>query len=151
MAATTQVLAGKGLIDGITGAFTFTDLTGGANFESIDLQDDFTVDRIATQNGGTTETLIARGHNRKFTGKFVPTGTARTDARAIAAALMAFTPLKVITTTLFDVAALNGTWNYMGGARIALTREGYAIVDIQLEAQEVAATAGTFAGLAIAT
>lgn len=150
MSAAAEVQGGTACSFGIAGVVT---MTGAATFNISDrtITDEFKTTEIPSQNGAVVETVIASQRRRNYDSTFVPTGATRAAAVAVVATLMALTPLSVITIAVSTIAAFNGTYNYMGGAYVKETREGYAVAGIKLSQFEVAGTAGTFAALAIAT
>src|SRR6478672_11940790 len=150
MVVAAEVIVGKAVLNGIQGAIT---MTGAAPFNMSDrtLTDDFKNEELPAQNGATIETVIASQRKRDYECTFVPTGAARADVIAVMASFAALKPLDVITVANSTVVAYNGSYNYMGGATIKETRDGYAVCGIKLRQYETAATSGTFAALAIAS
>lgn len=148
MSAAAEIQGGAGCSWGIAGSVT---MTGAATFNISDrtLTDEFKTSELPSQNGAVIEGIYAYQRRRNYDSTFVPTGATRAAAQAVVATLMALSPLAVITVAASTIAAYNGTYNYMGGAYVKETREGYAVAGIKLSQFEVAGTAGTFAALPI--
>ncbi len=153
MAAAFETQAGVCTLNGIRGTIT---MTGAATFNmsSRTLTENFKVERIPSQNGAYTETLIASQRNRTIQVEFAPTGATRTAAVAVVTSIAALDPFSVITigqsgSTPYEpsVAACAGTWNLMEGTQIKESRDGIVSISLNLEAQEVGGTGDTFAAL----
>lgn len=147
MVVTAETIIGAGYINGIQGAIT---MTGVATFNMSDRQltDEFASEEIPAQNGATIEAAIASKRVRNVECTFAPKGATRVAAEAVITSLFALGPYAVITVAASTVSVQNGTFNYMGGAYIKETRDGYAVAGIKLKQFETA-TQGTFAALAI--
>jgi len=143
-----EIQIGTAVIFGIGGSIT---MTGAATFnmETMDLEDTFKKDMLPSQDGAVISTVVASQRIRRGTFKFVPTGATRVAAEAIVTSLFALGPLAVITIGSATVTIFNDTFNYTGGAKVALTREGWAVCDIGVEQYEDAANVGSFKHLAI--
>jgi hypothetical protein len=148
MSAAAEVQAGAGVSFGIAGAVT---MTGAAtlNISNRSLTDAFKLDKLPSQNGAVIEGLYASQRQRDYDCEFVPKGATRAAAVAVVHTLLQLLPLDVITIGASTITDYNGTYNYMGGAYVKETREGYAVAGIKLSQWEVAGTGGTFAALAI--
>jgi hypothetical protein len=127
----------------------------GANISEQTVGKNFKVTELPSQNGAVIETLIASQCYRDYECTFVPKGTTRALAQAVANALMTATPLTVITVTHSPITAIGGetptsnTFNYIGGAYVKETREGYCVAGIKLRSFETAAAANTYAALSV--
>lgn len=151
MAAATEIQVGTARINGILGTVTVSIATT-PNLSTLGLTDDFSVEEIRSQNGAVVETMIAAARKRTVTMELIPSGTSKANAQSDAIAIMAaLTPLAVITIGGCTVTTLNGTYNYIGGAEIMQKRETFTVINVKAVQTEIAATAGTFAGLAVAT
>ncbi len=150
MAATTEIQVGLARINGIPGTLTCAVLGSNFNPTSLSLSESFKVDTIASPSGAVIETRIASQRERTVTVELIPSGTTRADAQAVVVALLALGPLAVVTLGGFTLAAFNGTYNYMDGCEIVQKRDTYVIANVKLNQPETT-TAGTFAGLSVAT
>jgi hypothetical protein len=153
MSAAAEVQAGTAYIYGIA-PLTITPSGGSAitgNIANVRVTDEWQDDEITSQNGAVIETSIGSRRKRTIEFDFAPKGTARSDAIAAAAAILALTPNQVITIASDTLTALNGTYNFKSGGTITRTRDGIAVSSIKLVAYETAGTGGTFAALAIAS
>lgn len=149
MATTTEIQGGKAKIYGIGGAITITGIAT-FNLADVTLTESFKEDTIPSQDGSIIETRIASQRVRELTITFAPSGATRAAAEAVLETLLAQGPLTVITLGGFTFLPANGTWNYMGGANVALRRDTYVVAGIKLKQVETA-VAGVFGGLAVAT
>lgn len=151
MAAATEIQVGTARINGIQGTITVS-ISTTPNLTTMGLADNFSVETIRSQNGAVIETKIAAARERVLTLELIPSSTTKAGALSDAIAIMAaLTPLAVITIAGCSITTFNGTYNYESGGEIVQKRETYTIINIKASACEVAATAGTFAGLAVAT
>lgn len=155
MPAAIETQAGVVYLNGIRGTIT---MTGAATFNmsSRTLTEDFKVEEIPDQTGSVIETMIASQRKRTIDVEFAPSGATRSAAVAVVATLTALNPLEVITIAQSgsnpyepSVAACAGTWNLVSGMQVRESRDGILSVSMKLVAQEVKATADTFAALAV--
>lgn len=151
MSAAAEVQTGAALLNGIPGAITLSinSSTVGMNAESMNFTDNFKMEEIPAQDAVTIETVIASQRSRDIEFSFAPKSTTRALALAECAKIVALTPLQVCTIASDTLTGLNGTYNYIGGATVQRTRNGVAVCGIKMRQYEVAATAGTFAALAV--
>ncbi len=150
MSAAAEVQSGKGQIFGIV-AMTMTPSGGSAiagNMSNHRWPTSWKADELSSQNGATVESQGCSQNRETIEIDFAPTSTTRALAKAEADKVIALTPNQVVTIASDDQAALNGTWNYKGGATLTRIRDGVGVSSIKLERYETT-TAGTYAALAI--
>lgn len=154
LVVTAEFEVGAGYINGIQGAITITpaggsDMGATMNMSSRQMSDNFNLEEIPAQNGATIEAAIASRRYRDVDIEFAPKGATRALCQTfISTVLMSLEPLIVLTVASSTIAAHNGTFNYIGGANIKETREGFCVSGIKARQYETAATVGTFAALA---
>ena len=155
---TTEIQAGTARINGIQNSGSDITCTvvsqalAAFNASSVGFTDEFDGQQIGSMNGAVVETLIGARRFRTLQIELIPSGTTRALAQAnLDNILDNLTPYCVFTLANFFDARFNGTFNYMGGGEVTLKRDTFVIANVRISQFETAATANTFAALAIAT
>ena len=162
MAAAQEIQAGVLRLLGIPGALAITGTAipnANANYQSVNWSQGAKIQRLTSQDGVTIAGLAASERTQKLQLKFFPAGANLEAARVIVKLIQQTAPLTKLTIAGFGTGAgalanyaeYNHTWNYMGDAGVENTPEGWTAITLNLEAYEVAATGGTFAGLDVIT
>jgi hypothetical protein len=142
--ATQETQVGVAKIFGLIGA-TVVVLTGAATItlEKADVEHTFDLHDHEGQDGNV-ESIIGYNERLEVTIDFAPNGAARTDAITSAANSWPGMLSKVVLSA-FKIAKFNGNYNYVGGAKVACTKKGVAVMSMKL--RQNLANAGTTTGL----
>lgn len=116
---------------GITNSGTAIAITGITSFETD--SDDLTETWTEKENKDTTgnvQNITQTNFKKERSIKFVPSGATRTDAAAVADAVVS---LLVLVVANYKVASFNGTWRIKPGTKINLKMDDNASIDISCE------------------
>lgn len=125
-----EIQTGNGKLYGITNNGTPFAVSAFASFVAQSAKVDHKFELQADKDANNADnTLIATNPVLEGTLEFEPSGATRAAAAAVSAVLA---PLAILTLSNFQLAALNGTWIYIGNEAISLAHNASAKISLPI-------------------